>query len=113
MTYCSDIIIDSIGISRCYLGFTWRTLKWNNIKKIRRFFTSNGFGKIQRTYNVFPTKKPLIRFLPSGKMTFPEEVKDAHKLTELLNYYILQYNIAVEVRETPYGEFISVKTLSE
>jgi len=113
MAYTSDLIIDSIGISRRYLGYKWRILKWDNVKNIRRLFTSNGFGKIQRTYNVFPTKKPLIRFLASGKMTFPEEAKDAHKLTELLNFYILQYNIPVEVRETPYGEFIAVKTLNE
>jgi hypothetical protein len=88
-------------------------VQWGNIIKITRFFTSNGFGKILRCYNVFPAKKPLFRFFPSGKLTFHEEVKDVHKLTELLNYYILQYNIPVEIRETPYGKFISVKTLTD
>lgn len=105
----SDVIIDDQGISRCFLGKTWRTIRWDNIMRITKFPVSDGFGKIVKGYNIFPKVKPRFSFNPSGKMTFGEYMDDIPKLIEMLNFYVLKYDIKVEVRETPYGEFISAE----
>lgn len=111
MTARSDVMIDDQGISRCFLGKIWRTIRWDNITLITAFPVSDGFGKITRAYNIFPIVKPHFSFNPSGKMTFSEYMTDTPKLVELLNHYVLKYDIKIEIRETLGGKLTPASRL--
>lgn len=108
----SNILVDDKGISRRLWGKTWQHIEWGNIKLITAFpVLPLGQKSTQRSYNIYPAVKPFYIFTPGGKIFFDEKIEDAPKLIELLNFYILQYNIKVEIKNKPNEELFAVKTL--
>jgi len=93
----SDIVVDDLGISRRFLGWTWQTIRWNNIRVIISFpYSDSMYKKTRREISICPSARPLFRLTPSGGMGFDDEVVDMNELIEIMNRYITQYKIQIE-----------------
>jgi len=66
----------------------------------------SSYGYFARAFNIYPSIKPRLTLLPSGKMVFDDKVENAARLVELLNKYILQHGIAVEIANTFGGKSV-------
>lgn len=96
----SDIIINDESISRRLFGKTWQTIRWDNVGYIQRFPLSNGYGGTFDVYSIHPKTKPESVFRPTGRLHFNKTgLNDSDKLIGLLNRYIQEHGIRVEVRE--------------
>ena len=111
LTGRSDVVVDDQGISRCLLGKTWQTIRWENARLITAFPVSGGRSYMARGFNIYPIVKPQFSLMPSGKMVFNDKVGDAPKLVELLNYYSSKHGIRIEIRDTLLGKLTQVNRL--
>jgi hypothetical protein len=99
----SDVVIDEKGISRRLFGWTWKTVHWPNIRLITAFPVTGGYGYTARAFNIFPSVRPTVRLMPSGKMMFTDKMSDAPRMVELLNYYASTNGIKIEIRDSLLG----------
>jgi hypothetical protein len=99
----SDVVTDDQGISRRLFGWTWQTVLWTNIRLITAFPVTGGYGYTARAFNIFPSVRPKVRLMPSGKMMFTDKMSDASRLVELLNHYASIHGIKIEIRDSLMG----------
>jgi hypothetical protein len=107
----SDVVIDEQGISRRLFGWTWQTVRWTNIRLITAFPVSGGYGYTARGFNIFPSVRPTVRLMPSGKMWFTDKISNAPRLVELLNHYASSQSIKIEIRDSLIGSLKSASRL--
>ena len=99
----SDVVVSEEGIERILWGWTWRTMSWTNVSRIKQFRAPRGNGQFVWAMNIFPKVKPAHRFTPSGKVFFSMDVRNSHDLTLRLNEYIAKHGIQLEVCATQFG----------
>ncbi|EKS9883930.1 hypothetical protein BTK96_000834 [Burkholderia pyrrocinia] len=107
----ANVEVGDDGIHRVLFGVEYQSLSWDNISKITSFPVSGRAGESVRALNIFPLKKPAFRLTPSGKIFFSERFVNFDELIKIINQYVRQYNIRVEVREAPLGKVIVVDKL--
>lgn len=97
----SDILIDAQGISRRFLGKTWQSIRWDNIRVIKTFPVGGaGFApRIVKAYTICPAQKPHGLSYRGGKIGFWSTFNNMDQLVALMNLYIQKYKIKVEVRD--------------
>lgn len=100
----SDVVVSDEGIARSLWGWTWRTMSWSNVSRIRQFRASRGNGQFVWALNIFPKVKPAHRFTPSGKVFFSLDVENSGDLVLRLNQYIAANAIPLEVSAAQFGE---------
>lgn len=106
----SKITIDSRGVSRSFLGWTWITFRWNEIKTIK-VFPAIFERKFVNAYHL--TQKPAnpgerrerIALMFSGDTPQIQEIRQA------LSTYAMQYGIAIHVRARRGASFQIVDNL--
>lgn len=91
-----DIVVSEQGVSRVFLGVTWQSIDWKNIKVIRLFnIHDRNSGEIV-CFNFFPEKVPRFRIIPSGKIVFNDGMINFQEFRKLVNNYIETSDIRVE-----------------
>jgi len=92
-----DIMINELGISRRFLGMTWQSIEWRNVKVIKIFDgIDREQGKITY-FNVFPIIPSKFRIVPGGKIIFNDAwMVDFLKFKNIINGYILINKISIE-----------------
>jgi hypothetical protein len=91
-----DIIVSDRGVSRTFLGVTWQSMDWSNIKVIKLFNIRDGnLGEIV-WFNFFPEKVSKFHIIPSGKIVFNDGMTNFQEFRELVNHYIETRNVRVE-----------------
>jgi hypothetical protein len=88
----SDVVVDDEGIARCLFGFTWKRIRWDNTRLITEFLV-RGPAVSTRGVNVFPIVKSRFRILPSGKISFTEEMERASELVQMMRQYASRHGI--------------------
>jgi hypothetical protein len=93
----SDIVVDDQGISRRFLGCTWQTIRWDNIRVILSFQLLDSLDqKSHRQISICPAARSLFRLTPSSAMGFDDQVVNMSELIEVMNRHITQYKINIE-----------------
>jgi hypothetical protein len=91
----SDVVISAEGVARKLYGWTWRSLKWSEIKLIRVLDAPVPTAQKTRTFiKLIPgqsNSKKKSRSIVIGK-----DIEMAGKLVTMLNTYIIKYKIPVE-----------------
>jgi hypothetical protein len=107
----SDVLVDDQGISRRLFGWTWQTIQWGNVRLITAFPVFGGSGYTPRAFNIYPSVRPKVRVMPSGKMSFTDKMSDAPRLIKLLNQYASSHGIKIEVRDSLAGNLRAARRL--
>lgn len=103
----SDVVVDNNGIYRELYGYRWKTLRWDNIDKIKSFeIYSQRLSTRIVAYNLFPIVKPKFRLFPSGKMWFNDTMDDAKSFLDAVNMYAAKHEITLLVKER--GKMVKV-----
>ena len=106
-----DIVVSDDGVSKCFCGKRLQYIKWDEVKLIRKYTISDGAGNFSKAYNVCTDCEKCARFGLSGKIAFREDIKDSKVLINIINQYIVKYQIKVEMRDSLKGEFTSTNQL--
>lgn len=97
-----DVIIDARGISEILFGKSRKRVNWDQIVKIRvvRIF-DQGRGRKTRTIVLDQTNSIRERNFATDKHSFTvsEDYEPFDRLLELLNCYIREHNIPVEIEK--------------
>jgi|SRR5271157_1591670 len=103
----SNIVVDDQGISRTLFGWTWQTMRWDNVRFIRVVPTYDpALRKKVRTISLYPRTKPKVRLLPWTAMWFTDQAIDAGRLIAMINHYTALHRIKIESIDS--GEKVSV-----
>jgi hypothetical protein len=104
-----DIFVSDTGISRRFLGFTFQSIDWDNLRIIKIFnIQDRSLGEVT-CFNFFPEKTSGFRLVPSGKIVFNDRMVNFQEFRRLVNAYIEGNCVRVERAVT--GVPMSVKGL--
>lgn len=78
----------------------WRTIRWDNVKIIKSFHVvaAGFYPKQVNAYVIYPRVKKSSMLSVTGSIAFNNGFSDMNQLIELLNLYIRENNIKVEVQ---------------
>jgi hypothetical protein len=102
----SDIVVTELGISRRFLGWTWRTILWNNVREIQIVpFYHPAFRKMVRMINIYPPDIPRMGIFHFGVLGFSDTLKNFNELRDIMNYYVRQHDIKIKA-VAAYGKIV-------
>ena len=102
----SRVIVDEVGISRVLLGWTWRSIPWKRIRRIRitSFLDIVRYPKAGTIilYILDQTEKPAYLISKHGNIKFDDTIENLPELLEIINTKIREHNIeTIDDRTTP------------
>lgn len=92
----SRICVGADGAKWITFGFTWKTIPWSAVKKIRRLKSYNVFARRElNTYVIDLRLSNTLYILPNGPIVFDETIEKLDDLLSLINKYAIEHHINI------------------
>jgi len=97
------IVLDETGISAKALGMRTKSIRWGNVKKIRKLSLTLGHGYVS-SFRIYEARKHNIicNFFLNvcGDIVFNQDIRGLRDLLDQVNFYAREHNIPLVVSDS-------------